>query len=182
MFDIMIDIETMSTAQNAVMLSVSACYFDKKTGKIGKKFDEQINLNSSFAANRDVSASTLIWWMQQDDSARKQFSDNKNAKTMTEILSLFSAFVDDRSCVWGNGSSFDLGILKSAYDKCKIPVPWMFWNERDVRTIVSVGYMLDFNPKKDMPFVGVRHNALDDSIHQAKYVSEIFKKLEEQII
>ena len=182
MFDIMVDLETMSTAQNAVILSVSACYFNKKTGEIGEKFDHQINLASSFSANRNISASTLLWWMQQDDSARNQFSDNAKAKTMTEVLVLFSEFVDERACVWGNGSSFDIGILKSAYDKCKLPVPWKFWNERDVRTIVSVGYMLDFNPKKDMPFVGVRHNALDDSIHQAKYVSEIFKKLEEQII
>ncbi|MCV5871650.1 3'-5' exoribonuclease domain-containing protein, partial [Escherichia coli] len=31
--------------------------------------------------------------------------------------------------------------------------------------------------KRDMPFKGTRHNALDDAIHQAKYVSAIWKKL-----
>ncbi|EAW9850355.1 3'-5' exoribonuclease, partial [Salmonella enterica subsp. enterica serovar Kentucky] len=36
---------------------------------------------------------------------------------------------------------------------------------------------IGFDPKRDMPFEGTRHNALDDAIHQAKYVSAIWKKL-----
>ncbi|MDE1493160.1 3'-5' exoribonuclease domain-containing protein, partial [Xenorhabdus bovienii] len=32
-------------------------------------------------------------------------------------------------------------------------------------------------PKHNMPFEGSRHNALDDAIHQAKYVSIIWQKL-----
>ena len=175
----MIDIETMSTAQNALILSVSACYFNPKTGDIGEKFDEQINLQSSLNANRNVDANTLVWWMSQDDAAREQFKNINRAKSMTEVLTDFAKFVDRRALVWGNGSSFDLGILTTAYAKCKIKLPWDFWNERDVRTIVQVGRMFDFNPKQDMPFKGVRHNALDDSIHQAKYVSAIFQRIAE---
>lgn len=175
MFNIMIDIETLSTTMNAAILSVSACYFDPDTGEIGKTFDKQINLQSSLNARRDVNADTVIWWMGQSDNARGHFKTNAKSETMTEVLTAFANFVDDRSLVWGNGSSFDLGILKTAFDKCKIPTPWKFWNERDVRTIVQVGHMLDFNPKQDMPFKGTRHNALDDSIHQAKYVSAIIQ-------
>ncbi|EPH0468424.1 3'-5' exoribonuclease domain-containing protein [Escherichia coli] len=37
--------------------------------------------------------------------------------------------------------------------------------------------IIGFDPKRDMPFKGTRHNALDDAIHQAKYVSAIWKKL-----
>lgn len=179
MFDIMIDIETLSTKLNATILSVSACYFNPLTGKIGKKFDKQINLESSLNAKRDVSASTVLWWMDQSNSARSHFKTNAKAGTMTEVLKEFSEFIDERALVWGNGSSFDLGILTTAYDKCKLPLPWKFWNERDVRTIVQVGRMLDFNPKQDMPFEGTRHNALDDSIHQAKYVSAIIQLVQD---
>ena len=175
----MIDIETMSTAQNAAILSVSACYFNPKTGEIGEKFDEQINLQSSLNANRNINANTLVWWMGQDDKAREQFKNIEQAESMTDVLTAFAKFIDRRALVWGNGSSFDLGILTTAYAKCKIKLPWYFWNERDVRTIVQVGRMFDFNPKQDMPFKGVRHNALDDSIHQAKYVSAIFQRIAE---
>ncbi|WP_414668948.1 3'-5' exoribonuclease domain-containing protein, partial [Escherichia coli] len=43
--------------------------------------------------------------------------------------------------------------------------------------IVELGKAIGFDPKRDMPFKGTRHNALDDAIHQAKYVSAIWKKL-----
>lgn len=79
--------------------------------------------------------------------------------------------------VWGNGASFDCVILRNSYSLTGQPVPWQWWNDRDVRTIVELGKVIGFDPKRDMPFKGTRHNALDDAIHQAKYVSAIWKKL-----
>ena len=175
MKNIMIDIETLGTSADAVILSVSACYFEPSTGEIGDKFDKQINLKASIAAGRDIDASTVLWWMSQDDNARKQFATNHKAAKMTDVLKDFATFIKPKSLVWGNGASFDLTILSTAYARCKLPLPWMFWDERDVRTIVHIGQALGFNPKKDMPFKGVRHNALDDSIHQSKYVSAIWQ-------
>ena len=40
-----------------------------------------------------------------------------------------------------------------------------------------MGKAISFDPKRDMPFEGTRHSALDDAIHQAKYVSAIWQKL-----
>ena len=56
-------------------------------------------------------------------------------------------------------------------------MPWQWWNDRDVRTVVELGKAIAFDPKRDMPFEGTRHNALADAIHQAKYVSAIWQKL-----
>lgn len=50
-------------------------------------------------------------------------------------------------------------------------------NDHDVRTIVTLGRSIGFDPKMDMPFDGERHNALADARHQAKYVSAIWQKL-----
>ncbi|EMP5336427.1 3'-5' exoribonuclease, partial [Citrobacter freundii] len=47
----------------------------------------------------------------------------------------------------------------------------------DVRTVVEMGKVIGIDPKRDMPFDGTRHSALDDAIHQAKYVSSIWQKL-----
>ncbi|EOK2527909.1 3'-5' exonuclease [Escherichia coli] len=74
-------------------------------------------------------------------------------------------------------SSDDCVILRNSYSLTGQPVPWQWWNDRDVRTIVELGKVIGFDPKRDMPFKGTRHNALDDAIHQAKYVSAIWKKL-----
>ena len=80
--------------------------------------------------------------------------------------------------MWGNGAGFDNVILRSAYVACGLIVPWKHWNDRDVRTIVDLGRtLLGFNPKKEMPFEGVRHCALDDAKHQARYVSAIIQQL-----
>lgn len=53
----------------------------------------------------------------------------------------------------------------------------MFYNERDVRTIVDLGQSIGFDPKRDMPFDGIKHDALADAIHQARYVSAIWQLL-----
>ncbi|ENM0022204.1 3'-5' exoribonuclease, partial [Escherichia coli] len=45
------------------------------------------------------------------------------------------------------------------------------------RTIVELGKTIDFDARTVIPFEGVRHNALDDARHQAKYVSAIWQKL-----
>ncbi|ENK9589510.1 3'-5' exoribonuclease, partial [Salmonella enterica] len=47
----------------------------------------------------------------------------------------------------------------------------------DVRTMVTLGRAIGFDPKRDMPFEGDMHNALADARHQAKYVSAIWQKL-----
>ncbi|EPR5009121.1 3'-5' exoribonuclease domain-containing protein, partial [Escherichia coli] len=46
-----------------------------------------------------------------------------------------------------------------------------------VRTIVEMGKITDFNARSVIPFEGVRHNALDDALHQAKYVTATIQKL-----
>ncbi|MBC1033642.1 3'-5' exoribonuclease domain-containing protein, partial [Escherichia coli] len=47
----------------------------------------------------------------------------------------------------------------------------------DVRTIVELGKTIDFDARTVIPFEGVRHNALDDARHQAKYVTATIQKL-----
>lgn len=177
--DIMIDLETMGTGKDACILAIAAVYFDPKTGDIGDEFYTNINLQSNINAGREIDASTLLWWMQQEKAAQEQvFSLNHTEPKLSEAIKSFADFFKtDSHKVWGNGAIFDISILETAFKKCKTPLPWKFWNVRDVRTAVEMGQLLDFNPKKDMPFIGTRHNALDDSKHQAKYVSAIYKRI-----
>jgi len=77
--------------------------------------------------------------------------------------------------VWGNGATFDISILEAAYRQRGIPIPWAFWNIRDVRTIAALAWP---HVKKDhTEFVGVPHRALDDAKHQARYVSAMWQHL-----
>lgn len=177
--DVMVDIETLSTEQDAAIISIAAVYFNPKTGAIGDEFYTNVNLQSNINAGRNISASTLMWWMDQSKSAQDMvFKQNNKSPKLSESLKLFIEFFKHDSLkVWGNGSTFDMTILESAFKRCKLAAPWKFWNVRDVRTAVEMGELLNFTPKRDMPFTGVRHNALDDSKHQAKYVSAIYQRI-----
>lgn len=46
----------------------------------------------------------------------------------------------------------------------------------DLRSSAKYG---EIDPKKEMPFEGVRHSALADAKHQARYVSAIYRQLAE---
>lgn len=184
MKNLMIDLETMGNSSNAAIVSIGACFFEPSTGEIGEKFSRIISLESSQQCGC-IDASTVLWWMKQSNEARAVLN-SPDAQNINISLHEFREFVNcgqRQMLVWGNGSSFDCVILKNTIIQClgEEFVPWQFWNERDVRTMVDLGKsLLGFDPKRDMPFEGIRHDALSDAIHQAKYVSAIYQRLAEK--
>lgn len=74
---------------------------------------------------------------------------------------------------WGNGSTFDITILEAWFNAVGVRCPWKFWNVRDVRTAVD---LLGINPK-EFTRDGTYHNALDDCLHQIKYLTSGTKTL-----
>lgn len=168
---LMLDIETMGTDSYSSILSIGAVEFDITTGRTGKEFYQNISLQSCMYIGLVVNASTIMWWMKQSEEARKSF--DSDSVTITEALKKFSSFCDMGYQVWGNSASFDCGILKNAYDKCKITIPWDFRKERCVRTLVS------FNPeiKNNYPSVGIVHNSLSDCYFQIGYCHRIWDSI-----
>lgn len=174
---VMLDIETMGNSTNAAIMSVGACYFDPSTGEIGDTFHQEVNLETSVKAGMVMDVSTVMWWMKQSDEARSKFYDNDKAASLSSCLCALRSFICKDCQVWGNGIAFDNIILRNAYETDLTDTPWPFWNDRDVRTMVELGLVMGIDPKRDMPFEGVKHEALADAIHQAKYVSVIWQKI-----
>ena len=175
---VMMDIETLGNKTNSVILAIGACYFDPETGEIGETFNRHINVEDCVASGLDMDASTVLWWMAQSKGAQSKITQGqKSSISLLHALTLLSDFIGGNCQVWGNGATFDNAIVNNAYEKKGLTKPWKFWNDRDVRTIVELGQKIGFDPKRDMPFDGVKHDALSDAIHQAKYVSAIWQKL-----
>lgn len=180
MNNLMIDLETFSTKPDAAIASIGAAFFEPQTGTIGQCFYTAVDLKSAQLAGGRIDADTVTWWMKQSSSARAAITGD--ATDISLALSMLSEFIIDECAanqvqVWGNGANFDNVILRTAYERSGIECPWKFFNDRDVRTIVELGRAVGFDPKKDLPFTGEVHNALDDAIHQAKYVSAIWQRL-----
>lgn len=174
---VMIDLETLGVKVDSVFISIGAVYFDPETGHLGKEFYVNIDWQSSIDAGRAIDASTLQWWFDQSKEAKISVLRDLSV-SFPKALQMLHGFLSkniDKNVVWGNGSSFDISILEHAYHKNFTPIPWKFWNIRDVRTIKDLGK--DLVDKSIFDFIGVAHNALDDSKHQAKYVSAIWKEI-----
>jgi len=172
--NVMIDLETMGNKPGAPVIAIGAVYFDPKSGRMGDEFYKEISLESCVDAGCKMDASTVLWWLEQSDEARAKFAKNEQAGQLLDTLLEFNAFIKGNVKPWGNGASFDLGILAHCYRLFGIETPWSFWNERDVRTIVDLD---NNNHKGKTVFDGIPHYALDDAKHQVKYVSAIIQSL-----
>lgn len=170
--EVMVDIETLSTANDAVILSIGACKFDPMSGYIAERFHVGIDLESSLAFGRKISAGTLMWWLDPArDEARAAWLSLTKLDLATALDGFAMWFGTESKPVWGNGSTFDNVILKDAYAAVGLTAPWHFRHDRDYRTIKAL------RPQFDIPFHGVKHDALDDAVHQARILSSILQEL-----
>ncbi|MCO7851727.1 3'-5' exoribonuclease [Escherichia coli] len=179
-YHLMIDLETMGTNTNAPIVVIGAVFFDPQTGEIGPVFYIVISLTDAMNTGAVPDGGTIKWWLKQSSEARAAILTDQ--VKLRDALSRFREFINEYSDekfvqVWGNGATFDNAILRTSYERLDIPCPWRYCNDRDVRTIVELGKTIDFDARTVIPFEGVRHNALDDARHQAKYVSATIQKL-----
>ncbi|EGD8068827.1 exonuclease [Escherichia coli] len=174
---LMIDLETMGKNPDAPIISIGAIFFDPQTGDMGPEFSKTIDLETAGGViDRDV----IKRWLKQSREAQSAIMTDEIP--LDDALLQLREFIDENSGeffvqVWGNGATFDNVILRRSYERQGIPCPWRYTNDRDVRTMVALGLVMDFDARTTIPFEGERHNALNDARYQAKYVSAIWQKL-----
>jgi hypothetical protein len=173
---LMVDLETMSDKSFGAILSISAVQFDLETGETGAEFHTTATLKSNLEAGLKVDSDTIMWWLIQNEDARRRLWDGEKAsKPIGLALYDFRKFIESLHAadlqMWGNSNRFEYSKLEDAYRVFKQELPWKHTLERDVRTIVSFAPQF----KKEEPFTGVKHYGIDDCKHQIKYVVKTFK-------
>ena len=197
MKDIMIDIETLDIKPGAVILSIAAVPFHRKTGDVADSFFEIIEIQSCLDAGLTINGDTLEWWLQQPEKARKySFGESGMIKySLFNVLHKLHDFIkfhedadnDGDVRVWGNGSIFDISIIESAYRTVNPHLDFAMWNfrkVRDVRTVVDLGEELGYSLNEfdiEHPFEGIKHNPIDDAKHQVKMVCWFLNKMKGNI-
>jgi exodeoxyribonuclease VIII len=168
----MLDLETLGTGNNAVIISIGAVLFDKD-GVSNETFYKRIDPQSCVDVGMEMSTSTVMWWMKQSDAARVEF--NKPTVSIQQALLSFTTWLiqhagdfEDRK-VWGNGATFDNVILDNAYKKCKLEKLWPYWGDACYRTLKNLF------PEVKMERTGTFHNALDDARSQAFHCIRLLK-------
>lgn len=169
---VMIDLETLSTANNALILSIGAVKFALAGTDMGPAFYVRVNMASAQRFGLHVSADTVQWWLapERDDARRDLLT--ANPVDLVDALDGFTQWLGDEEIagMWGNGAAFDNVILRSAYEAVGMVTPWPFYKDRCYRTMKALV------PEIPVERVGVYHNAVDDARTQAAHLQKIMRK------
>lgn len=172
MKNIMVDMETLGTTADAVILSIGAVKFDLEGAVDDEGFYASISVDSNLEVKRKISEDTLIWWFKQGSPAQGVFHESK--QTLKAALCDFADWMgDDKYCMWSNGADFDLPMLNHAYSCFAMEPPWKFLNSRCFRTYKN----LPGASKYKVPHSGVKHNALSDAHNQVQTLQAIHNGL-----
>lgn len=167
---IMLDIETLSTNQNATIIQLGAVSFTFENG-IEHEFLVNIDPLDCLKYKRHVDPNTVEWWRNQPKEI--QDSWKVSPKPLKDALKHFNDFVgsNKRQFIWAHGAAFDLGVLRSSYEAVGLERAWSYMNEMDSRTAFNmVGWRNDKNRKGSSDY----HNALGDARAQAIALIELF--------
>lgn len=178
-----LDLETLGTSPDSVILAVGAVAVCEETGQ-RRKFYSICNANAQ--PGRTVNQSTLDWWSKQSDAARVAFDEahKQEAPVLANVLNDLTQWIGDLGLthdvfVYGNGANFDVAMLEHAYKQISDFVPWDFRHVRDMRTLRDICLRLGLEPaiKASVQRVGTHHNALDDAEFQANVIMESLRQI-----
>lgn len=176
--DISIDIETLSTHNDALILQLGIVGFNPETFEMGPKVNINFDFDLSMAEGFSITGSTLYWWLKQDSRAGATLETN--LKHPAEVCESMFKYIQKYTVgckevkVWGNGAAFDNVIVKNYFNHFKKDLPWMFWNDRCARTLFN----LYPNVKRTKPKIA--HVAGYDAVAQAETIMSILAVIREQ--
>lgn len=179
---VVLDLETMGTNYDAAIIEVGLVVFNHMSGQRGTPnligaWSSAIKLESSMQHGGTVSPETMMWWMDTDRTEARDdyvFTDKISLpKALNEIAYILGKYssVSPLPLIWGNGVNFDNAILKSAYERLGVKVPWSYKQDMDFRTLK----MMFKDTVPEPAFIGTPHIALDDARHEALWLSQILQ-------
>ncbi len=188
MADVMLDLESLSTNNNATVLSIGAVQCNVKTGKYGKKIHIFVDALPQMINGADVCMKTLTWWTSQKNEAKNKLLHNKTVEPGDACLQ-FISFIDqvkesilktdpsfkvENMKLWGNGILADNVWIENFFKRCGVEFPFDYWAHQDVRTLTQIE---DYDKVKKLTgdFVGIKHDAIDDCLHQIKMCHIAYK-------
>ena len=170
----MIDIETLATTPEAVILSVGGVKFDPYTNQEPHTFlDLKLNIDEQTEMGRAVDDNTLTWWAKQPLDIREKAFASEGRTSIEEFTKSLNKWLVGCDEIWCQGPQFDMVIIENLYKMHNIHTNWAYWQIRDSRTVFS---MMDVDPRK-----GVQedlHSAVDDAKWQAKCLQTCFYMLD----
>jgi len=168
----MLDIETLGTCPDCVVLTLGAVKFNPYTkedvaGGIYCKPD----VDDQIARGRIVGEDTMEWWSQQAEAVREEPLGTAGRIPVEQMLKELNRFLVGAGNIWAQGAVFDIGILEHLYKQYDMVPNWQFWQISDSRTLFKVHGDPRVKGKEGL------HNALEDCVSQAEAVQQVYANL-----
>lgn len=167
----MIDIETLGTMPNSVIMSVGGVKFDPFTS--AEPFDGKhwkLDVDAQTSKGRLVDDNTLQWWAKQDSNIRDRAFGDEGRIAVEPFMKEINAWLTGCETIWCQGPQFDMVILENFFDNFGHHKNWFYWQISDCRTLFK---LMPRDPRKDIQ--EDLHNALEDSRWQAVCVQKFYK-------
>ena len=177
--DIVIDIETMGTGADCVIVSIGAIIFNRAhaPGVFKHVFDVKLDVENQ--PGRTVDPGTMLWWMKKsmEDARKAAFTTMEPRIRLGLALKQLDDFIKLHrpNEAWGCSPSFDMVILQDAYKQHKVDFPIPFWRWSCIRTMESFFYGKNTRkPGGDNWLKGTAHDALDDCKMEAMVIQKCY--------
>ncbi len=176
MKSLMIDLESLSTSEDAVLVQIAWIVFDSETFQILSTYNVFPELERQIMNGRRIDASTLKWWMKQNQEARAIFDSSHASSTPMEVGQALGECFDkhDIKEVWAMGPLFDIAALASFLGGHHQAL-FHYGSIRDVRTVREIARADGVNLDEVYARIpsGVGHDALDDCRWQVSLLKEL---------
>jgi len=172
MIHAMIDLETLSTRPEAVILTLGGIKFNPHLQE--QPHDPlylRVDVDSQTKMGRHVMQETLDWWAKQPPDIAEDALSESDRCSLEDTTRQFNKWCVGVEVFWCQGPLFDYAILQHLYAQLNKPCPWNYWQIRDSRTLFSLLPQDDTNPRPGY------HNALADADYQAKKVQKYYQQL-----
>ena len=167
----MIDLETLSTRPDAVVLTVGGIKFNPYTDD--SPYDPlyfKVDVDQQNALGRHVMEDTINWWATQPEDIQNEALGEGDRESLEDVVKKINRWGVGVDVWWCQGPLFDYAILQNLYAQLEKPCPWQYWAIRDSRTLFSLYKETELH-KPDA------HNALADCDYQAKKVQRYYRNL-----
>ena len=166
----MIDIETLATSPESVILSVGGVKFNPYTNEEPHTFfDVKLDIDEQTALSRDIDDGTMEWWAKQPKDIQDIAFAEEGRTPLNEFTKSLNKWLVGCDQIWCQGPQFDMVIIENLYKMLNTHTNWAYWQIRDSRTVFS---MMDVDPRKGVQ--EALHSAVDDSKWQAKCLQTCF--------
>lgn len=181
------DLETLGKKENAVILSIGVVPF---TFESGATFAELLDaglylklaVEPQIAKGRKVEKDTVQFWKEQGAAASEVLEPSDEDVDPLQACRIIEGFLKEvgvdpeKTWFWSRGNAFDFGKIEDLYNSYGLPLPFLGFMQRDIRTMVdcfcgtSRGKVKAIRPQDGF----IYHNALHDAASDVAKMIEIY--------